>query len=197
MLEGSRKEPLGLWGWRLCHPTGCWHPRGESPFVGVLGSVASSCTGSSFWEGGGRRLCAWQIPGPLHPYHEIAILGFDLCLSLQAYNIHVNGVLHCRVRYSQLLGLHEQVGSLGAAVGLPVGLLHGALCPCRQGIGSHGVGDRNVWVLQEGSARCCRAGVLGSVLAVGAHMLPGVGTGLAKTPLSVPWHLAQASAHAL
>ncbi|KAI2522803.1 SNX17 isoform 4 [Pan troglodytes] len=27
-----------------------------------------------------------------------------------AYNIHVNGVLHCRVRYSQLLGLHEQVG---------------------------------------------------------------------------------------
>uniref|UniRef100_A0A672FH90 Sorting nexin-17-like n=1 Tax=Salarias fasciatus TaxID=181472 RepID=A0A672FH90_SALFA len=25
-----------------------------------------------------------------------------------AYNIHVNGVLHCRVRYSQLLGLHEQ-----------------------------------------------------------------------------------------
>lgn len=29
---------------------------------------------------------------------------------LQAYNIHVNGVLHCRVRYSQLLGLHEQVG---------------------------------------------------------------------------------------
>lgn len=28
---------------------------------------------------------------------------------LQAYNIHVNGVLHCRVRYSQLLGLHEQV----------------------------------------------------------------------------------------
>lgn len=27
----------------------------------------------------------------------------------QAYNIHVNGVLHCRVRYSQLLGLHEQV----------------------------------------------------------------------------------------
>uniref|UniRef100_A0AAQ5YYR0 PX domain-containing protein n=1 Tax=Amphiprion ocellaris TaxID=80972 RepID=A0AAQ5YYR0_AMPOC len=26
-----------------------------------------------------------------------------------AYNIHVNGVLHCRVRYSQLLGLHEQV----------------------------------------------------------------------------------------
>uniref|UniRef100_A0A673W8B4 Sorting nexin 17 n=1 Tax=Salmo trutta TaxID=8032 RepID=A0A673W8B4_SALTR len=29
------------------------------------------------------------------------------CLS--AYNIHVNGVLHCRVRYSQLLGLHEQI----------------------------------------------------------------------------------------
>uniref|UniRef100_A0A7M4E8J7 Sorting nexin-17 n=1 Tax=Crocodylus porosus TaxID=8502 RepID=A0A7M4E8J7_CROPO len=27
----------------------------------------------------------------------------------QAYNIHVNGVLHCRVRYSQLLGLHEQL----------------------------------------------------------------------------------------
>uniref|UniRef100_A0AAQ5XBB7 Sorting nexin-17 n=1 Tax=Amphiprion ocellaris TaxID=80972 RepID=A0AAQ5XBB7_AMPOC len=27
----------------------------------------------------------------------------------QAYNIHVNGVLHCRVRYSQLLGLHEQI----------------------------------------------------------------------------------------
>ncbi|KAM9782684.1 sorting nexin-17 [Neosynchiropus ocellatus] len=26
-----------------------------------------------------------------------------------AYNIHVNGVLHCRVRYSQLLGLHEQM----------------------------------------------------------------------------------------
>lgn len=28
---------------------------------------------------------------------------------LQAYNIHVNGALHCRVRYSQLLSLHEQV----------------------------------------------------------------------------------------
>uniref|UniRef100_A0A8D3C9V3 Sorting nexin 17 n=1 Tax=Scophthalmus maximus TaxID=52904 RepID=A0A8D3C9V3_SCOMX len=27
----------------------------------------------------------------------------------EAYNIHVNGVLHCRVRYSQLLGLHEQI----------------------------------------------------------------------------------------
>uniref|UniRef100_A0A8C5C187 Sorting nexin-17 n=1 Tax=Gadus morhua TaxID=8049 RepID=A0A8C5C187_GADMO len=27
----------------------------------------------------------------------------------QAYNIHVNGVLHCRLRYSQLLGLHEQI----------------------------------------------------------------------------------------
>ncbi|XP_019751747.1 sorting nexin-17 [Hippocampus comes] len=26
-----------------------------------------------------------------------------------AYNIHVNGVLHCRGRYSQLLGLHEQI----------------------------------------------------------------------------------------
>uniref|UniRef100_A0A669F1B7 Sorting nexin-17 n=1 Tax=Oreochromis niloticus TaxID=8128 RepID=A0A669F1B7_ORENI len=33
----------------------------------------------------------------------------SLCLSPQAYNIHVNGVLHCRVRYSQLLGLHEQI----------------------------------------------------------------------------------------
>uniref|UniRef100_A0ABI7X6C4 PX domain-containing protein n=1 Tax=Felis catus TaxID=9685 RepID=A0ABI7X6C4_FELCA len=28
---------------------------------------------------------------------------------ISAYNIHVNGVLHCRVRYSQLLGLHEQL----------------------------------------------------------------------------------------
>ncbi|KFW82621.1 Sorting nexin-17, partial [Manacus vitellinus] len=36
-------------------------------------------------------------------------LGSDWHLSLQAYNIHVNGVLHCRVRYSQLLGLHEQL----------------------------------------------------------------------------------------
>ncbi|XP_040282792.1 sorting nexin-17 [Bufo bufo] len=26
-----------------------------------------------------------------------------------AYSIHVNGVLHCRVRYSQLFGLHEQL----------------------------------------------------------------------------------------
>ncbi|XP_013918089.1 PREDICTED: sorting nexin-17 [Thamnophis sirtalis] len=26
-----------------------------------------------------------------------------------AYSIHVNGVLHCQVRYSQLLGLHEQL----------------------------------------------------------------------------------------
>ncbi|NWY07693.1 SNX17 protein, partial [Nothoprocta ornata] len=33
-----------------------------------------------------------------------------------AYNIHVNGVLHCRVRYSQLLGLHEQVGARRGAV---------------------------------------------------------------------------------
>ncbi|XP_057244151.1 sorting nexin-17, partial [Malurus melanocephalus] len=36
-------------------------------------------------------------------------LGSECHLSLQAYNIHVNGVLHCRVRYSQLLGLHEQL----------------------------------------------------------------------------------------
>ncbi|XP_043397869.1 sorting nexin-17 isoform X2 [Chelonia mydas] len=27
----------------------------------------------------------------------------------KAYNVHVNGVLHCRVRYRQLLGLHEQL----------------------------------------------------------------------------------------
>uniref|UniRef100_A0A8C3ADW2 Sorting nexin-17 n=1 Tax=Cyclopterus lumpus TaxID=8103 RepID=A0A8C3ADW2_CYCLU len=34
----------------------------------------------------------------------------SLCYSCGlAYNIHVNGVLHCRVRYSQLLGLHEQI----------------------------------------------------------------------------------------
>ncbi|KAK6294860.1 hypothetical protein J4Q44_G00340860 [Coregonus suidteri] len=26
-----------------------------------------------------------------------------------AFNIHVNGVLHCQVRYSQLLGLHQQI----------------------------------------------------------------------------------------
>uniref|UniRef100_A0A671RGC4 Sorting nexin-17 n=1 Tax=Sinocyclocheilus anshuiensis TaxID=1608454 RepID=A0A671RGC4_9TELE len=32
-----------------------------------------------------------------------------------AYNIHVNGVLHCRVRYSQLLGLHEQDPILGSS----------------------------------------------------------------------------------
>ncbi|MGH0151746.1 UNVERIFIED_CONTAM: hypothetical protein FKN15_001673 [Acipenser sinensis] len=32
-----------------------------------------------------------------------------LCFPLQAYNIHVNGVVHCQVRYSQLLGLHEQL----------------------------------------------------------------------------------------
>ena len=36
------------------------------------------------------------------------LLRFKISLP-QAYNIHVNGVLHCRVRYSQLLGLHEQV----------------------------------------------------------------------------------------
>uniref|UniRef100_A0A4W5K8C1 PX domain-containing protein n=1 Tax=Hucho hucho TaxID=62062 RepID=A0A4W5K8C1_9TELE len=28
---------------------------------------------------------------------------------LQAFNIHVNSVLHCQVRYSQLLGLHQQI----------------------------------------------------------------------------------------
>uniref|UniRef100_A0A674MA00 Sorting nexin-17 n=1 Tax=Takifugu rubripes TaxID=31033 RepID=A0A674MA00_TAKRU len=33
----------------------------------------------------------------------------DFHFLLQAYNIHVNGVLHCRVRYSQLLSLHEQI----------------------------------------------------------------------------------------
>lgn len=39
------------------------------------------------------------------------LLSFLICHQSfpQAYNIHVNGVLHCRVRYSQLLGLHEQV----------------------------------------------------------------------------------------
>uniref|UniRef100_A0AAY4AYH8 PX domain-containing protein n=1 Tax=Denticeps clupeoides TaxID=299321 RepID=A0AAY4AYH8_9TELE len=35
--------------------------------------------------------------------------GFLFASHPQAYNIHVNGVLHCRVRYSQLLGLHEQI----------------------------------------------------------------------------------------
>ncbi|XP_005062112.2 PREDICTED: sorting nexin-17 [Ficedula albicollis] len=48
---------------------------------------------------------AGQILGFLH----LPGAGSDWALSLQAYNIHVNGVLHCRVRYSQLLGLHEQL----------------------------------------------------------------------------------------
>lgn len=58
---------------------------------------------------------SWAGAGILH----LTVLGSDWPLSLQAYNIHVNGVLHCRVRYSQLLGLHEQVGrALGPTPGL-------------------------------------------------------------------------------
>ncbi|XP_042302953.1 LOW QUALITY PROTEIN: sorting nexin-17 [Sceloporus undulatus] len=36
-----------------------------------------------------------------------------------AYSIHVNGVLHCQVRYSQLLGLHEQLRKEFGASAVP------------------------------------------------------------------------------
>uniref|UniRef100_UPI00398F53F6 sorting nexin-17 isoform X5 n=1 Tax=Pristiophorus japonicus TaxID=55135 RepID=UPI00398F53F6 len=40
---------------------------------------------------------------------ETEVLSGDNGSTYVAYNIHVNGVLHCRVRYSQLYGLHEQL----------------------------------------------------------------------------------------
>ncbi|XP_067882146.1 sorting nexin-17 isoform X2 [Heterodontus francisci] len=40
---------------------------------------------------------------------ETEVLNADNGSTYVAYNIHVNGVLHCRVRYSQLYGLHEQL----------------------------------------------------------------------------------------
>uniref|UniRef100_A0A8C4ZII3 Sorting nexin-17 n=1 Tax=Gadus morhua TaxID=8049 RepID=A0A8C4ZII3_GADMO len=40
---------------------------------------------------------------------EFLLHNTSLRSSFKAYNIHVNGVLHCRLRYSQLLGLHEQI----------------------------------------------------------------------------------------
>uniref|UniRef100_A0A3B3RML3 Sorting nexin-17 n=1 Tax=Paramormyrops kingsleyae TaxID=1676925 RepID=A0A3B3RML3_9TELE len=45
---------------------------------------------------------AWLQVSPSQSGQQGGALG-------SAYNIHVNGVLHCRVRYSELLGLHEQV----------------------------------------------------------------------------------------
>lgn len=60
----------------------------------------------------------WQ-PGQLLGFLQLAGAGSERPLSLQAYNIHVNGVLHCRVRYSQLLGLHEQVRAHRAELLLP------------------------------------------------------------------------------
>ncbi|XP_041043375.1 sorting nexin-17 isoform X1 [Carcharodon carcharias] len=40
---------------------------------------------------------------------ETEALSADNGSTYVAYNIHVNGVLHCRVRYSELYGLHEQL----------------------------------------------------------------------------------------
>ncbi|KAJ8008677.1 hypothetical protein DPEC_G00080900 [Dallia pectoralis] len=40
---------------------------------------------------------------------ETEVLSGENGSTYVAYNIHVNGVLHCRVRYSQLLSLHEQI----------------------------------------------------------------------------------------
>ena len=31
------------------------------------------------------------------------------CFSFQSFNIHINGVFHCTVRYSLLYSFHEQV----------------------------------------------------------------------------------------
>lgn len=48
---------------------------------------------------------------PSLPFSHFLVNFFFIFFFLKAYNIHVNGVLHCRVRYSQLLGLHEQVST--------------------------------------------------------------------------------------
>ncbi|XP_069743301.1 sorting nexin-17 isoform X2 [Narcine bancroftii] len=40
---------------------------------------------------------------------ETEVLNGENGSTYVAYNIHVNGVLHCRVRYRQLYGLHEQL----------------------------------------------------------------------------------------
>lgn len=82
------------------------------------GHPARRCSrNGAMWHGG--RVMGWVGMGDrrgLRPeWLCVLLLGSDPRLSsLQAYNIHVNGVLHCRVRYSQLLGLHEQVGRRAA-----------------------------------------------------------------------------------
>ncbi|XP_015471366.1 sorting nexin-17 isoform X1 [Parus major] len=59
-------------------------------------------------------LWAWQdLRGQCCPLQGLYLRrgagSWTMELLSPAYNIHVNGVLHCRVRYSQLLGLHEQL----------------------------------------------------------------------------------------
>jgi sorting nexin-17 len=39
---------------------------------------------------------------------------------MQGYNIHINGVFHCTVRYRQLHNLHEQLKKEYGANNLPV-----------------------------------------------------------------------------
>jgi hypothetical protein len=43
----------------------------------------------------------------------------DVCI-MQGYNIHINGVFHCTVRYRQLHNLHEQLKKEYGANNLPV-----------------------------------------------------------------------------
>ncbi|OCT79213.1 hypothetical protein XELAEV_18030309mg [Xenopus laevis] len=57
--------------------------------------------GGAKFPAGGDCSCSTELTGNGSPGTGVR--------GEQAYNIHVNGVLHCRVRYSQLLGLHEQL----------------------------------------------------------------------------------------
>jgi hypothetical protein len=47
------------------------------------------------------------------------IMKCDVCI-IQGYNIHINGVFHCTVRYRQLHNLHEQLKKEYGANNLPV-----------------------------------------------------------------------------
>ena len=129
------------------------------PVGGVFRSIASSWAVAGLGPAGASPwpVCP-ELGGPWGPSIRW-VLGSDWRLSPQAYNIHVNGVLHCRVRYSQLLGLHEQVGSRPQRRWelLPTGppLPRGSAAVPTVLLAGRVLGPAGCrWVLQEGTA-CC------------------------------------------
>lgn len=111
-------RPRLLWWWALLSSLGGRLPHKRPSFLLTGSSVWNPDLGENTGSIPGslgallRRICLATSGQVSVGKRWFGLRPLSVCLFLcpQAYNIHVNGVLHCRVRYSQLLGLHEQVG---------------------------------------------------------------------------------------